>query len=378
MEKKDLIVLGNGFDLNCGLQSSYYIFLRVKITLFKPMADFLKGLNNLDLSTWDRWFGMPYDDIIKLPQLDSNFTVWDAMFLLILGTNYGLDRRWCDIENLLLNTLTSDYSTPFSWKGVFNVINQTKTSPNHQLNATVPGDGLLEKIMAYWLPVNEEFKKYNDDYYSLDEEDFYSFLLEQLKIFERTFSNHICVISSREDYIPKAKELLAKISNSSKNYFIDSFNYTYFDENTRNIHGRAKEGEPIIFGIDDIKIDNSSLLYRFTKTSRKLELLFYQKNIDWEEMEFKNVYIYGHSLNRADYSYFFQLFNKVGLNNLNNLKTKIIFCYSIYDESQKQEIINELRMNVENLISSYSNYVNNPKLLSRILMGDKIRFKEIV
>ncbi len=120
------------------------------------------------------------------------------------------------------------------------------------------------------------------------------------------------------------------------------------------------------------------MLYRFTKTSRKLELLFYQKNIDWEEMEFENVYIYGHSLNRADYSYFFQLFNKVGLNNPNNLKTKIIFCYSIYDESQKQEIINELRLNVENLISSYSNYVNNPKLLSRILMGDKIRFKEIV
>ncbi len=80
----------------------------------------------------------------------------------------------------------------------------------------------------------------------------------------------------------KAKRLLVKISNSSTNYFIDTFNFTYLDENTRDIYERAKYKRRIDYIIKIILVG---------------------------EMEFKNNFIYEHSFNYADYPYFFQLFN---------------------------------------------------------------------
>src|SRR5574344_1486216 len=84
------------------------------------------------------------------------------------------------------------------------------------------------------------------------------------------------------------------------------------------------------------------------------------------QLNFENILIYGHSLNRQDYSFFFPLFYYLQLDN--KLKpTTDVFFYSIYGERSENGIISELSSNIANLFEAYENYLYPSRKGMRLL-----------
>ena len=90
------------------------------------------------------------------------------------------------------------------------------------------------------------------------------------------------------------------------------------------------------------------------------------KDYMFESDIFDNLIIFGHSLNPADYSYFFSVFDKVEITNLGK-DTKIIFAFSIYDENRREQIKSGLRKAVFRLFHDYSIYKGNETFANRLL-----------
>ena len=95
----------------------------------------------------------------------------------------------------------------------------------------------------------------------------------------------------------------------------------------RNVHGILGRTETI-FGIDgkDVPEDNPAL--SFTKTYRLMSLVPYEnETVKLCDSDTSYIKIFGHSLSRADYSYFQSIFDTV---NLYGCDTKLVFMYKSY------------------------------------------------
>ena len=112
-----------------------------------------------------------------------------------------------------------------------------------------------------------------------------------------------------------------------------------------------------IFGIDYSNIKAIDDRYAFTKIYRRLEQNFSmdKDNIDYTSNRFDNIIVFGHSLNRQDYNYFFPLFDSLKITDP-SFKGKLVFAYSIYDKEKSQQIKNNLLLNVAKLLREYEIY----------------------
>ncbi len=81
LDTSQLLILGNGFDLHCGLKSSYRDFFRHEI-----------------LDTTVESF-----QIKKMQINDAGF--WEKLLFTYYEVFGGIDYNWCDIENIIKNTL---------------------------------------------------------------------------------------------------------------------------------------------------------------------------------------------------------------------------------------------------------------------------------
>ena len=72
-----------------------------------------------------------------------------------------------------------------------------------------------------------------------------------------------------------------------------------------------------------------------------------------EKGEFENIVIFGSSLSRADYSYYFSIFDKISIADL-TIGSKVVFAFSVYDPNRKTSILRQLRKNISNLFQEYS------------------------
>ena len=70
-------------------------------------------------------------------------------------------------------------------------------------------------------------------------------------------------------------------------------------------------------------------------------------------MPFKFLIIYGHSLEEADYSYFFPLFDQMALSD-NTASSKVIFGYSLYGKRTETEILENLRDKIFKMFATYA------------------------
>ncbi|HDR3342165.1 TPA: hypothetical protein QCN85_006026, partial [Bacillus anthracis] len=124
----------------------------------------------------------------------------------------------------------------------------------------------------------------------------------------------------------------------------------------RNVHGVLNQNSnesKIIFGIDNISSDSRAedIGYRFTKSYRTMSLYteiendkaFWDKidNIFTQDIEV--IKFYGHSLARADYSYFQYIFD---MYDLYNSDIKLIFYYSKIEGRTVEKIRQEQYRNI--------------------------------
>ena len=336
--KKIKLVIGNGFDIHCGLKTryrDYFLNNKAKNDYFKNwLSKFrykVKDYMNMGISNHhDSWLSFENFELTN---------IWDFFFYLVsdIKEDSQDDWKWCDIENVMLEWLFSEtdrgHSSKKNWQNVFDI-----TKGN---NRAFSDEEYILAAIAYKMNNENEYTDFNQ---------FCIFLLEELKRFEYSFGEYIY----KQNYDPIAKSYgvmapvtnfptfarrtvnqLCKIENIVS---VESFNYDFIgiDELRsvfNNINGNIDNP---IFGIDSTAFLTPDPRYIFSKTNRRMELDMLN-NDTYDRQEFENVIVYGHSLTSSDYSYFFSILDKLDISNFSK-NTVIVFAYSIYDRSIEDKI----------------------------------------
>ena len=131
---------------------------------------------------------------------------------------------------------------------------------------------------------------------------------------------------------------------------IYSFNYDEsWNSNVRYINGDFQKP---IFGVDESLLSKDSVWLPFSKGSRRLYLdrALMSGRLDFVTPDV--MIVYGHSLNKQDHAYFFNLFDAMNLTDPTK-KTKVCFCYSRYGDKTSEQVKNEMIKLVLKLFEKY-------------------------
>lgn len=352
------LVIGNGYDLHCGLESSYAdFFMRDadKNNYFNKWLDDFKEKINLNAFTTEQ---SKEDVWVEFKSIDE-LNIWDLFFYIETKTTNQNNKEawlWCDIETVMYNSLKSYDSREcntnlFRWEHVYKAITKKMPKEFKFWKIYVMAKVILEKRNM------EGFK-------NIDE--FYCYILDELNQFEKEFGKFIdkkrypyrnfLTKIPNTDFEKRSKMTLQELCSVDNLVSIDSFNYDDIGDDNLNklLHNINGNLENPIFGIDSNLCRASDPRFIFTKTNRRMEL----EMIDFEcqkDIVFDNVIVYGHSLSSNDYSYFFPLLDKLEMTNFLSNK-KIIFGFSVYDREKETEIKRKNRLNIQKLFEAYANY----------------------
>lgn len=372
----NLIIIGNGFDLHCDLKTDYETYFNKRVEHLRSLdGDIVKLL----LASEQKLSHISYQHILlyfSRQNVLKDMNAWDIVFF----TNFqDKKQNWCDIEKTMYQFLT-DTSHKNSISKVYSGINDLIKENDFSLwNKTIHKSNYF--ISSFII------SKHNlVDEIKLD--DLYLLLLDELKIFESTFSQFIKNQRSRSKYYSKAHHLLESINYSNNNYMLLNFNYTLPQERyskpgyekillCENVHGNIKKGS-IIFGIDHSELNSDEKVYLFSKTARKI---FYSDTYNETTAllieNTENIIIYGHSLNDADISYYISIFD---YHNLYSSKINLIFYYSIYDKNKEIEIKTSRYNEIIHLINAYGVSLGQHKgknLLHKLLLENRLHIVEL-
>ena len=387
---KQLLIIGNGFDLYCGLKSKY--------------CDFYESDIKNKFSKYSR---------------DNPENFWHT--LLCQHDKNSQNYNWCDVEKIIKNTLNSINLKHNSGVALWDeaIIEFHNWNKHHSLRSyfleysDTPEEFILFYCFAYIKKIGYP-----------DKEKFNEFLLAELKSFEKLFCNYLKKWAKYDEkYCEKAIKLFIDLTGMTlspnqkslmpifvdfQNVHILSFNYTaplkinmkkvYScnpPESYSNVHGELCDescescvGSTIIFGIDDRAVNkddravnkednNDSNLRLFSKTYRTLfsngsESAFLPKCNDSNPLVIK---FFGHSLNDADYSYFQSIFDYYNI--YDNYNVSLIFYYAPFKDGIKDETVAA----VYDLINVYgktrSNKDQGKNLMHKLILERRIKIKEI-
>lgn len=365
------LVIGNGFDLYCGLKTSYSDYFNNDSSKNKVLEDWYNQfLNNVQT-----YLQFSLDEASKSDCWNSSgafefANIWDFFFHVVSRNNESIDTwRWCDIESKILEWLynSSDKNhsnSKANFKGIYEIIKHKRANSNHDLR------------MCYLATII--YKKHDEKKF-LDETEFYDFLLQELKKFECHFGEYIDklqfnspyerfgVIAKNDAYFEKALCTINELCNVSNLTSIDTFNYgipciNELKNIVHNINGNVKNP---IFGVDSNAFMAPNSRYIFTKTNRRMELDMLNDN-NSEIKPCDNVVIFGSSLGVADYSYFFSIFDKINITDIEK-PAKVIFAFFIYDKAKENAIKMNLTKAIFELFQEYSRYKGNESHQNRLL-----------
>lgn len=423
-ETTQLLILGNGFDLHCGLESSYKDFFEIEI---------------LDIILEKDW------NITKMRNDCSGF--WENLFLQYYLKRRNDNYKWCDIESIVKETLFTifikSHNQFLNNKKIYEVAlsNLLDKVPLNEIKCFSKIDEFLIEYIINYFNNTKIIDNLHYDFNTIKIKTI-EHLLHELNNLENRFCKYLKnqLINpnngkeTRGTYIFQALNLLIKLtSNYKKNYYNDliidigaddkmfikdvseivslslynrnksltkeiltlksthilSFNYTnIFDiiqlespGNYTNVHGKlctnnCKDcnNSNIIFGIDDTTIQSQSEvpeLRLFSKTYRKMKNSSSPLNIlpaiNNKPLEIK---FYGHSLSSADYSYFQSIFDHYNI--YENNFVSLIFYYSKGHEQYDA---------IYDLINIYGNTLVNKNqgknLMHKLLLENRIKIIEI-
>lgn len=403
---KQLLIIGNGFDLACGLKSKY--------------TDFF--------------------ETIDPKKNEQNY--WYYVFECLKNYNLFPSYEWSDIELQILNQLKN---LEILYQN--NFIRTLKSKTNHligpleyEINLMITernlNDVTCNSLMSTYFGlyetnhsiIPETLSEAHDiifRYLTLLEDDFNDFLSKQIYSAEAKIDNYLKNDSSEISYLnyfPKAFLLLshlfgwyppAPLSEKCKeinlrstyeettflNGYISrikkdnieivkndvlSFNYTIPYENMDicNIHGSLQNGG-IIFGIDYEKVISTFKVppVRFTKSYRIIKNNFHP-NFDLTT-KYDSILFFGHGLGEADYSYFQSIFDSI---DLYHSKTKLVFFWYNYtkksnniksDEIIYDDLISRVFTLLERYGLTFANKAHGINLLTKLQLEERIAFEKI-
>lgn len=347
-----LIVLGNGFDLTCGLKSKF--------------SDFYASRT---VNTYE------FNSITN-----DQRNVWD----LILSQVEKDDPLWCDIESLISTFVFKDGNSDSR-------VDKMYLSSVRTINLTGQNESSVPEDEVYQFVARSLGKEY------VPQDELTNYLFSSLKEYERSFSYYLeKQVEEGRGYVQRAHEYFAAIRDaclseserSRSSSSVLSFNYTTpfgLDnwrlgiEATRNVHGVLGETD-IIFGIDGKDVADNHPALPFTKTYRLLSLgasgngrLLKTGN---EGTAF--IKVFGHSLAPADYSYFQSIFDAV---NLYGGDVKLVFLYKNYPNMpdgkiDEQAIREALYVRISHLLIEYGATLDNKdhgkNLMHKLLLEQRL------
>lgn len=363
-----LLVIGNGFDLESGLPSGFADFYNAR----RPL------LNSEKL-----------DSGPLAARLRFRKNVWD----LILA--FGGKRNWCDIEGAVANWVVPKGS-PSSLSPrcpVEKVLEDANRDPRF-----VNGGNGLTPIESYIDEISEK----NLRQWNIDE--LYYYLYSELRKLEIDFEKYLNeMVSVTKPYIPNARALLATLiidelpveENYKKSASILSFNYTVpvdkgslqfkngIPVNYVNIHGELGHG--VVFGIDGTGLLGNTLVLPFTKTYRimergeaKISEIVRREDIGERDCGTQLIKFYGHSLGPADYSYFQSLFDTV---DLYGSGTKLIFYFKPYGNFSLEAARADMMGKAIHMLDSYGKTLENAdhgkNLIHKLILEGRLSVKQL-
>lgn len=355
--KKVKLVIGNGYDLHCGLQSSYKDFFMRDEAKNSYFINWINEFKNKAITFVDSTKYNHNDFWVEFKNLDKT-NIWDFFFYIktkIKNPNNQKEWLWCEIESVMLDSLRDNadrgyYNSTFNWSLVYMAINEG-------LSANVNNWEVL--VLAGVILKMRNFKKFDN------KDEFYDFLLNELHAFEAEFGEFIAkkrhyfdgfIVHNNLPFERNSQITLSHLCKKENLVSIDSFNYDNIGDESldhifHNINGDVSNP---IFGVDSTLCNASDPRFVFTKTNRRMELemVSYDAKLD---MEFENVIVYGHSLSVSDYSYFFPLLDKLEISNFTSNK-KIVFAYTVYDVDKEYQIRKTNRLNIQKLFEAYAKY----------------------
>lgn len=367
---EELYILGNGFDLYLGLKtrySDYFKNRKISEEFFEKIKSIFKnsiGSYNYDART-KVYTVFDYDETLLNMQIVQLYKdIEKNLFYLYLMFLKKCDLNWNEVESNILPFIR-DTSKIFKLK-----------------METILGNIEKNEMYKYLLIAKVIIK----DRKNLN---FLDFIMEQLNLFEKDFGNYIGSLELKGE----SKNRLINIFRTTCRKKIINFNYSIFlqdlidrykdiafseieiarrikpIESIVNIHGDFKNP---IFGIDSLNSEEQ--FQNFTKTSRILN------NDTIENFELPKpeklgtINFFGHSLSKADYSYFQSLFDYYDIYSSN---IKLNFMYSEYDKNDLTRAKRETHNNVVKLMNNYGEKLENKdkgkNLLHKLLIENRIK-----
>lgn len=430
---EELFIVGNGFDLQCGLETKYETFLSYILetnyqhNIDNNIIDKEKPIiDQYEQKLKDRLFFIKEEIIFGTFSNQPDFEEINIWYQIFLYEKLKGEVNWSSVEDVIRNYLTDyqiiptlvSYTLKLQEEG-FSIAEEIKKNERleetsiksryvlfFQLSYTLCHKALnslsLEKSELYNQLKNVVNKKEKLTEYQIAEL-ITSILLNELTELEYDFE---CFIRYREsvtqNYYENANRLLGRMLNPEAYghtsvepapYHLLSFNYTsvwseypnikYSPKKYLDVHGKLpKENirySNIIFGIDHEGIEATALEYRFTKTYRTLKL--YSRNFDGVGDDrdiylpiIKRIKFYGHSLAEADYAYFQQIFDYYDLYSKN---LELIFYYSVYDDGIAEQIEQNQMLAISRLIEKYGQTLDNKdhgkNLLTRLIQTNRLK-----
>ena len=233
-----------------------------------------------------------------------------------------------------------------------------------------------------------------------DDEDIHyiDVLKKELEIFEEGFKKYISEKS--EEIIDKNKRayrsnFLKVVGGSiSTEIYLLNFNYTDFSSagaikidtvtmsNNKvqikikqiNVHGTHHS--KIIFGID--QTNQTEKNYQFTKTYRKMECADEIATIQLPSPnEIEEIIIYGHSLSKADYSYFHSIFDYY---NIYGSNIKLKFKYSTHGDPYvcKSNHVQKMMELIKKYGEKMTDTARGDNLVHKLLLENRLSIEEVV
>ena len=364
-----LVVIGNGFDLECDLPSKFSDFIAYKHP--EPRRH---------VGSWGGGFQQYKDE-----------NAWD----IILLEDKALD-NWCDIEGAISSWICGPTKktavTGRNLKPLIDCLND-------------PGRMVTNDFRVDYEVTRRLLCAYGRDKV-WDEASVLDALRNELALLEKDFAAYLArAVDKNQSYQENARKLLIEIlagelpdkESHDEESSVLSFNYTNSfgmlrtDEHpigVINIHGRL-DGE-IVFGIDGTGIMGDSLRAPFTKTYRLMNLdvphtdsIVHMKSGGLMNDGTALIKFYGHSLGKADYSYFQALFDSVGLYEGN---TRLIFYFrppknedgTRSDEAEARRAMMDKAIR---LLDAYGDTLDNKdhgkNLIHKLLMEGRLSVKRL-
>lgn len=303
-ERSQLLIVGNGFDLCCKLNSAY--------------ADF-----------YTKHFDSEIIEVFSPRSINPTFEE-DKDYV----GKYDL------LELILLDTYSEDESGKILWKDIESTIEESVNFDKQSYLYKILHKSTEPKI---WFMIQmlqgihgEESLKSDKSIINVFKKSVHKLEANFMKYIKDQVTNDDP--SSDNDYMVNTEKLYNYLTEKeySKTYVIN-FNYTYLMKTERekfyeykNVHGRYCND--IILGIDtsSIKDENKEFL-DLTKTYRKM-ILDAQSNSGTKSLpkKVKSIKFFGHSLAKADYAYFRSIFD---FYNIYGSNVDIIFYYYKYNDT---------------------------------------------